>query len=187
MSMFGSMSRVGYLRARGGALGAGSANAMRELGGSEKGEGAPSGVRGRGMVVARGSGGMIFARSPGAAVVGGMTGFKEGSEMGCWTGADAESDPDAAISGDEDVVPAPVMGIPVASGRIGATGAGPGTGGKKGCFGSVDRGEDDLQNVPVAFTSSNILLLFDMTDVGFCVVSVAASGAAFGVEVAFVL
>ena len=79
----GSMIRLGYLGARGGALGAGSAKAMRGLGGSELGEGAVSGLRGSGIVVARGFGGMMFARSLGAAVVGGMTGFEGASSTGC--------------------------------------------------------------------------------------------------------
>ncbi len=178
MSMFGSISRLGYLGARGGALGAGSAKATRELEGSEMGEGAPRGLRGRGIVVVRALGGLMFARSLGAEVVGGITGLEEGLSIGCWTGADAASGSGATVSDGDNVALASVIEDSVASGRIGATGAGPGTGGMKGCLGSVGgRGEDDLRNAPAAFTSSKILLLVGVTGVGCCVVFAAALGA----------
>lgn len=79
----GSICRVGYLGACRGALGAGSAKLTRRLSGSETGDGAESGLCGSGIVVARGFGGMMFARSFGAAVVGGMTGFEGASSTGC--------------------------------------------------------------------------------------------------------
>lgn len=76
------------------------------------------------------------------------------------------------------------MGVVVASGRIGATGAGPGTGGIKGCLGSVCGGAGlavGLRKAPAALTSSKILLLVGVTGVVCCTVPVfvdAALGAA---------
>lgn len=174
VSGVGSISRVLYLGARGGALGAGSANATRGLGGPVIGEGAVSGLRGRGIVVARGVGGMMFARSLGAEVVGGITGFEVNSSTGCWTG-------DSVSSG---VAPGFAKGAFAAAGKMGATGAGPGTGGMKDCSGSVGGGADELLNVPVALTSSRILLLVGVTGVACCTVFVWA-GAALGASASF--
>ena len=233
----GSINRVGYLGARGGALGAGAANATRGLGGSEVGEGAVSGLRGSGMVVARGFGGIMFARSLGAAVVGGTTGFEGASSTGCWIGEDVGTDACARGAGaddegaasafaigaftaagrigatgagpgtggrkgcsgsvgssgacaggagadDEGTVSAFAIGVFAAAGRIGATGAGPGTGGRKGCSGSVGGAAEDLLKVPVALTSSKILLLVGVTGVACCAVLVFV-GAALGADVSF--
>jgi hypothetical protein len=182
----GSIMRVGYLGARGGALRAGSANAMRDLGGSEVGEGAASGLRGSGMVVARGFGGMMFARSVGAALVGGMTGFEGDSSTGCWMGEDADLDSfDAAAAvGGSNVASASVRGVFAASGTIGATGAGPGTGGITGCSGSAGGVEVDLLKAPAASTASRILLLVGAAGVAFCAILFCA-GAAFGAFASF--
>lgn len=192
----GSMILVGYRGARGGARGAGSAKAMRGLGGSEVGEGAVRGSRGSGMVVARGLGGMMFARSLGAEVVGGMTGFEGASSIGCWIGAtgagpgtggtkpcSASLDAGDGIV-DEDVALASAIGAFSAPGKIGATGAGPGTGGMKGFLAIVVGVAADLLKVPVALTSSKILLFVGVTGVACCAVFVCV-GAAFGAGVSF--
>lgn len=145
VSGVGSMSRVGYLGARGGARGAGPVNATRGLGGSDVGEGAVSGLRGSGIVVACGFGGMMFARSLGAEAVGGTTGFEGVSSMGCCTGECAGSE--EAVAVDNGAAFESVMGAFAAAGRIGATGAGPGTGGTTGCSVSVGAAAGEL--VPV--------------------------------------
>lgn len=139
----GSMMRWGYRGARGGARGAGPAKAVRCLGSSGYGEGARRGFWGSGIVVARAFGGIVLARSLGAAVVGGVLGRGDTPSVGCWIGA-----PGAGVGGcgalgvlDVGAASAFPMGVFAAAGRIGATGAGPGTGGRNGSLGSVD-GDD---------------------------------------------
>lgn len=182
----GSMIRVGNFGARGGALGAGSANAMRDLDGSEVGEGATSGLRGSGMVVVRGFGGMMFARSLGAALVGGIMGLEVASSMGCWTGEEACLDGcvGASYRTEEDAVSVLATHAFAASGTIGATGAGPGTGGTTGFAGSGAGAVDAFLKAPAALTSSRILLFVGVAGVGFCTV-LACAGAAFGATVSF--
>ena len=182
----GSIIRVGYLGVRGGALGAGSANAMRALGCSEVGEGAVSGLRGSGIVVACGFGGMMFARSLGAALVGGMTGFERVWSTGCWIAEDAglEAFNGDTSAGGSNLACASAMGAFAAPGTMGATGAGPGTGGTTGCSGSVGDVLDDLSKVPAASTASRILLLIGVEGVAFCAVLFCA-GAAFGATASF--
>lgn len=182
----GSMIRVGYLGARGGALGAGSANAMRAFGCSEVGEGAVRGLRGSGIVVACGFGGMMFARSLGAALVGGMTGLEGAWSMGCWMAevAGLEAFGVDTPAGGSNLASTPVIGVFAASGTMGATGAGPGTGGMTGCSGSVGDVLDGLLKVPAASTASRILLLIGAEGVAFCAVLFCA-GAAFGAAASF--
>lgn len=98
------------------------------------------GFCGRGIVVARAFGG---ARSLGAAVVGGILGFEEAPSTGCWIGApDAGADDGRSLCVlGAGVASAFAMGVFAAAGRVGATGAGPGTGGRNGSVGSVD-GDD---------------------------------------------
>lgn len=184
----GSMIRVACLGARGGPLGAGSANAMRALGCSEVGEGAVSGLRGSGIVVACGFGGMMFARSLGAALVGGMTGFEGVRSTGCWMAGDdgLEAFGGDTPAGGSNLASVSVIGAFAASGTMGATGAGPGTGGMTGCSGSVGDVLDGLLKVPAASTASRILLLIGMEGAAFCAVLFWA-GAAFGAVASFLV
>ena len=92
------------------------------------------------MVVARAFGG---ARSLGAAVVGRILGLEGALSAGCWIRAPdigADDGTSLWVLG-VGAASASAMGVFAAAGRIGATGAGPGTGGRNGSLGLVD-GDD---------------------------------------------
>lgn len=166
----GSMILCAYLGGDRGARGAGSAKATRGLGGSELGDGAVSGLRGRGMVVALGLGGIMFARSFGEALVGGIMGFGGTSSRGCWIGATGAG---------------PQMG-----GMVGCSGCSRGSDCGRGVLSAFMVELDvaaGLRKVPAALTLSKMMLLVDVTGVPCCGVVVVAVDVAFGAGVSFLV